>query len=84
VAGFVGADRGVKRLAVLTLDAAALEPVGAEAPNGPAILLGSTLRDALAHLLTAGEGRARVEDGEGRLVGVISADGVVAAARRQS
>jgi osmoprotectant transport system ATP-binding protein len=83
VAGFVGSDRGVKRLAVLTLDRSALEPVAEVPPDGPALVLGTTLRDALSHLLLADGGRARVEDAEGRLVGVVSADGLVAAAHRR-
>ena len=61
VAGFVGQDRALRRLALLTvLDAS--EP--GEAPGAPEIAGTASLRDALAMLLARGCGRLSVTGGD--------------------
>jgi osmoprotectant transport system ATP-binding protein len=82
VESFVGADRAVKRLAVLELTRAAVEAT-ASRPSGPAVALGDSLRDVLAQLLLAPDGRLGVVDEEGRFQGVVTALGLVGAARDQ-
>jgi osmoprotectant transport system ATP-binding protein len=55
VAQFVGADRGLKRLALRRLDEVDLLPVPAEdSPSTPACSSTTTLRDALSIMLTEG------------------------------
>jgi osmoprotectant transport system ATP-binding protein len=70
VADFVGADRALKRLALVTAgEAAAPGPL----PDGaPAVAGGATLRDALAFLLARRADRAIVLDGEGRPLGTLT------------
>ncbi|MEV4755741.1 ATP-binding cassette domain-containing protein [Micromonospora sp. NPDC049559] len=62
---FVGADRGIRRLAVTAITAEMLAPwPGPTAPTDlPTVALGSSLYDALAVLLTANADEARVVDG---------------------
>ncbi len=52
VASFVGADRGLKRLALTRLDELELGPL--DGAVGPAVAGGTTLRDALSLMLTEG------------------------------
>ena len=52
VASFVGADRGLKRLALTRLDELELGPL--DGAVGPALAGGTTLRDALSLMLTEG------------------------------
>ncbi|GAA1757056.1 ABC transporter ATP-binding protein [Luedemannella helvata] len=67
VADFVGADRGIKRLAVTPIPAEGLRPLPADGDQGPAVNAGATLRDALAALLEGGTGWvAVVADGQRR------------------
>lgn len=82
VADFVGAEQGLRRLAVTPLDPALLEPIeGVEAGRlGAAIPLDSTLADALAAMLREDRGLVGVRDGV-RFVGVLSPDGVHRALR---
>jgi osmoprotectant transport system ATP-binding protein len=69
---FVGADRGIRRLAVTPLDRESLEPVPADAPTDlPSVTLDGTAYDALAALLTSGQDRLLVTDA-GRPVGALS------------
>ncbi|MEV4658986.1 ABC transporter ATP-binding protein [Micromonospora sp. NPDC049301] len=69
---FVGADRGIRRLAVTQLDRDALEPVpGDAAADLPTVPLDGSAYDALAVLLTSGRDRLVVTDG-GRPVGALS------------
>ncbi|PWR06023.1 glycine/betaine ABC transporter [Micromonospora acroterricola] len=69
---FVGADRGIRRLAVTQLDRDALEPVpGDGAADLPTVPLDGSAYDALAVLLTSGRDRLVVTDG-GRPVGALS------------
>jgi osmoprotectant transport system ATP-binding protein len=72
VAGFVGADRGLKRLRVWRLSELALEPAIAGEPAAPAALEDTSLRDALSLMLTEGVGRLTVLDGEGRAKGTVT------------
>jgi osmoprotectant transport system ATP-binding protein len=75
---FVGADRGIRRLAVtpLTSDMVAAGPP----PGGgdePAVPLGCSLYDALAAMLTAGTDAVRVTDAGGGTVGHLTRDRVL-------
>jgi osmoprotectant transport system ATP-binding protein len=69
---FVGADRGIRRLAVTPVTRELLDPPAPSAGTGlPTVRLGSSLYDALATLLTSNSDNARVtEDGE--TLGLIS------------
>ena len=72
VARFVGADRGLKRLALRRLSEIELDsPNGlpADAPRAPAA---TTLRDALSLMLTEGVERLVVEDAAGVPLGAVS------------
>jgi osmoprotectant transport system ATP-binding protein len=70
---FVGADRGIRRLAVTPITPDLLDPLSAAEPGAalPTVLLGSSLYDALAVMLTANADYARVIDG-GEPVGLLS------------
>ncbi|MBM7491334.1 osmoprotectant transport system ATP-binding protein [Micromonospora luteifusca] len=69
---FVGADRGIRRLAVTPLDRESLEPVPGDAPADlPTVALDSSAYDALAVLLTSGRDQLVVTDA-GRPVGALS------------
>ncbi|CCH21930.1 ABC transporter ATP-binding protein [Micromonospora lupini] len=74
---FVGADRGIRRLAVTPLDRESLEPVPGDAPADlPTVALDGTAYDALAVLLTSGRDRLVVTD-DGRPVGALSRQGLL-------
>lgn len=84
VASFVGADRGLKRLAVTRVgeDDLTAPESGAPAPAA-AVELGATLREALAVLLQEDSGRIGVtRPGSGALIGVLTPEGVHRALRR--
>ncbi|MFI5620992.1 ABC transporter ATP-binding protein [Streptomyces sp. NPDC051567] len=82
VARFVGADRGLRRLAVTPVAAADLAAARGPAP-ATAVALGSSLREALAALLQEDSGRIGVTDPDsGALVGVLTPEGVHRALRR--
>jgi osmoprotectant transport system ATP-binding protein len=69
---FVGADRGIRRLAVTPLDRESLEPIpGDAAADLPTVALDGSAYDALAVLLTSGRDQLVVTDG-GRPVGTLS------------
>ncbi|MET7669201.1 ABC transporter ATP-binding protein [Micromonospora luteifusca] len=69
---FVGADRGIRRLAVTPLDRESLEPVPGDAPADlPTVALDGSAYDALAVLLTSGRDQLVVTDA-GRPVGALS------------
>ncbi|SIN24993.1 ABC transporter ATP-binding protein [Micromonospora cremea] len=69
---FVGADRGIRRLAVTQLDRDALEPLPGDAETDlPTVPLDGSAYDALAVLLTSGRDRLVVTD-DGRPVGALS------------
>jgi osmoprotectant transport system ATP-binding protein len=74
VAQFVGSDRGLKRLALLTVGGAEIDPTvdrGSLDPRTPVVRPSSTLRDALIRMLESGFQMAAVVDGE-RYVGVLT------------
>src|SRR5690349_21812087 len=75
VAEFVGADRGLKRLALRRVSDVELLPAGA---NGglPTCSPDTTLRDALSAMLTAGSTEIAVRDDAGTVHGRLSFDHV--------
>jgi len=76
VARFVGADRGLKRLALRRLSEVELDP-----PNGsvgPTADIHTTLRDALSLMLTEGSPSLVVTGEDGEPVGELSIDRVSA------
>lgn len=75
VAGFVGADRGLKHLAVTAVAPADVEAADGKAPTAE-VALGASLREALALLLREDSGRIGVKDPDtGALVGVLTPEG---------
>jgi osmoprotectant transport system ATP-binding protein len=75
VASFVGADRGLKRLALTRLADLALEPVPDLAADGALTApAATTLRDALSLMLTHGGRPLVVLDGSGRPAGTVTVD----------
>ncbi|WP_370250031.1 ABC transporter ATP-binding protein [Nocardioides sp.] len=83
VADFVGATRGLRRLAVVRLTADLVEPIGdlTLGDLGAAVSLGVSLEEALAVMLREDVPRVAVRDGA-RFVGVLTPDGVHRALRR--
>ncbi|HEV3228667.1 MAG TPA: ABC transporter ATP-binding protein [Solirubrobacteraceae bacterium] len=78
VARFVGADRGLKRLALSTLADLDLDPSPAGArPNGLSAVATTTLRDALSLMLTHRGTPLVVIDGDGKPLGMASLQHVV-------
>ncbi len=76
VADFVGADRGLKRLRVWTLNDLQLDPhTGGSQPSAPAE---TTLRDALSLMLTAGAARVTVTGQDGAATGCVSLEAIAA------
>jgi osmoprotectant transport system ATP-binding protein len=69
VARFVGADRGLKRLALRRLSEIELEPVTAQGPSIPA---STTLRDALSLMMSEGADPLIVTADDGTPLGQIS------------
>jgi osmoprotectant transport system ATP-binding protein len=69
VARFVGADRGLKRLALRRLSEIELEPVTAQGPSVPA---STTLRDALSLMMSEGADPLVVTEDDGTPLGQIS------------
>jgi osmoprotectant transport system ATP-binding protein len=78
VAGFLGGDRTLRRLALVPLRAAELRPDGG-APPRERVDAGGSLRDALDAVLRSPDGRAGVVDGD-RMLGVIDAEAIRRAA----
>jgi len=74
VEAFVGADRALKRLALVRADAA-LEPAIA-AKHGHHVAGDATLRDALALMLAAGVDALAVVDSDGAVQGVVTMTGI--------
>jgi len=72
VAKFVGADRGLKRLALRRLGEIELESPNGYPADAPRTSLQTTLRDALSLMLTEGAERLVVVDDEGAVAGVLS------------
>jgi osmoprotectant transport system ATP-binding protein len=70
VARFVGADRGLKRLALHRVGDLPLLPAGGE--HGARVPAETSLRDALSLLMTDGARPLAVVDGDGRVTGLVS------------
>lgn len=84
VAGFVGSDRGLRRLSVTPIDRADLEAPsdGTTRPDGlPTVPVDGTLREALSAMLSTDSPRVAVLDGE-RYLGTLNPTSVHAALRR--
>ncbi|MGZ4436434.1 MAG: ABC transporter ATP-binding protein [Nocardioidaceae bacterium] len=80
VAEFVGASRGLRRLAVTPIEPADLAPVDG-VPTGSTVEVSATLEDALAALMRDDTGAVTVTR-DGAPVGVLTPDGVHRALRR--
>ncbi len=80
VAEFVGASRGLRRLAVTPIDEADLEPVNG-CPPAASVDLSASLEDALATLMRTDDGVVAVTRG-GEPVGVLTPTAVHRALRR--
>ncbi len=76
VARFVGADRGLKRLALRTLADVQLGAVNGTSPTDPRCTSSMTLRDALSLMLTEGAKQVVAVDDAGRPVGTLSIEHV--------
>jgi osmoprotectant transport system ATP-binding protein len=72
VADFVGADRALKRLGLVTLGEIELESVDGDYAQSVSVRLETTVRDALSAMLTAGGKPLMVVDGDGAAVGVVT------------
>jgi osmoprotectant transport system ATP-binding protein len=85
VEAFVGRDRVLRRLAVVELDRDAVRPYPGDIAAHraePTVPLGASLREALIAVLSSPTGGAVAVDSEGIACGVITAEDVLAAARR--
>jgi osmoprotectant transport system ATP-binding protein len=78
VARFVGADRGLKRLALRRLDQIELDPANDAYEATLRLEASTTLRDALSQLLTSGDRHGLVVDAAGNAIGVLTIDHVSA------
>ncbi|HEX3606673.1 MAG TPA: ABC transporter ATP-binding protein [Candidatus Dormibacteraeota bacterium] len=74
VAGFLGGDRTLRRLALVPVSAAALRPHDG-APRERTVDAGGSLRDALEAVLRSVDGRAAVTE-DGRVLGVVDAEAI--------
>ncbi|WP_305074211.1 ABC transporter ATP-binding protein [Micromonospora okii] len=75
---FVGADRGIRALAVTPVTRDALDPLPTDPAGLPQVALGSSAYDALAAMLTSGADRVLVT-ADGRPAGVLTRDRALAA-----
>ena len=86
VADFVGADRNLRRLAVVPLKESDVEPVEPGSAGavlaGRRVRVGVSLKDALVAVLDAPTGIVAVEDEVGNVTGILRPASVHAAARR--
>jgi len=73
VESFVGADRALKRLALMKVSDVPREALGS-ANGGPELPLETPLRDALSDLLSHGTTHGRVVDDDGQALGTLSVD----------
>lgn len=76
---FVGADRGLKLLALRRLDELDLAPL--DGSSGPRVAASTTLRDALSLMITSGTGALVVVDGDDMARGVVTLDALAELAR---
>jgi len=81
VARFVGADRGLKRLALRRVEELRLLDAGTAMPSAPRLARGMTLRDALSALLDAGAEAGVVVDDAGAVRGAVTTDLIAASLR---
>lgn len=82
VAEFVGADRGIKLLAVTPIPREGLRPMPGGSPDEtPSVPADGSLRDALAVLLEGDTGWVAVRDGD-RVIGIMTPEDVYAVLRR--
>jgi osmoprotectant transport system ATP-binding protein len=81
VAGFVGADRALRRLALTRLADIALSPPPTPPSPVPRLPRTATLRQALSTLLEVGVPRAAVVDEEGEVVGAVGVEEISMALR---
>jgi osmoprotectant transport system ATP-binding protein len=72
VSRFVGADRGLKRLALRRLEEIELEPLDGDVPAGPQAPGSTTLRDALSLMMSEGADPLVVVDAAGTPIGLLS------------
>jgi osmoprotectant transport system ATP-binding protein len=83
VADFVGSERGLRRLRVLTVDASSLVPAsGFDLDALRAVPVGASLEDALAALLLDDAPAVAVVDASGDVLGVLTPEALHTAARR--
>ncbi|BCB85640.1 hypothetical protein Psuf_029530 [Phytohabitans suffuscus] len=61
---FVGADRGIRRLAVTPVAPGMLEPLTGDDAGHPAVAMGTSLYDALATMLVTNSDYLRITDGD--------------------
>ena len=80
VEAFVGADRALKRLALVSASAA-MDAAVAAPPAAPTIEGTASLRDALARMLSLGADTLAVTDPRGAAVGVVTLAAVRARTR---
>ena len=76
VTRFVGADRGLKRLALRRLDEIELEPLDGAPPAGLQAPGSTTLRDALSLMMSEGADPLVVVDADGTPMGLLSVERV--------
>jgi osmoprotectant transport system ATP-binding protein len=69
---FVGADRGLKRLALRRLEEIELEPLNGAPPDAPQAPGSTTLRDALSLMMSEGADPLVVVDADGTPIGLLS------------
>jgi osmoprotectant transport system ATP-binding protein len=82
VARFVGADRGLKRLSLVTIADLELAPIAASArPGLPTFVPSTKLRDALSVLLAADSRGGVALDDEGQPRGLVTVDAIASALR---
>ena len=79
VEAFVGDDRALRRLALVSVESA-LERGSAGSAHAPRINSKASLRDALAQMLAAGAEEAQVVDASGASMGRVTMRGVLAGA----
>ncbi len=83
VAEFLGRERLVRRMSVVTIDASTLEKASGQVPGEPRVPLTSSLTEAFAAALTSPTEHAAVFDGE-RYVGTFTATSLLESLRRAS
>ncbi|HEY7384962.1 MAG TPA: ATP-binding cassette domain-containing protein [Beijerinckiaceae bacterium] len=82
IADFVGSDRALKRLALVT--AASIADPNGQAPGAPTVAPSASLRDALAALLLAGADTASVIGDNGAVIGTVTLAAIRERARPDS